>query len=69
MTHVLRVRRLSCGATLKDVAALVGTSDVQIHRWEKGKIQPSPESHGKWRVAVRRLEARAKQRIAEAEGA
>lgn len=63
--HHLRVRRESCGATLKQVAELCGTSDVQVHRWEMRKLQPSPENLGKWKAAVIRLEALARQRVNE----
>lgn len=68
MSHILRVRRESCGATLKQVAEIVGTSDVQIHRWELRKSQPSPENLGKWTQAVTRLEAVVRRRVAEARG-
>jgi transcriptional regulator with XRE-family HTH domain len=38
---LLRSRRTSLGLTASEVAALVGTSDAQVYRWEAGTVAPS----------------------------
>ena len=63
MDHPRRVWRESVGATLAEVAVIVGVSKVKVHRWETGTIPSSLESR-KWLAALKQLKARAEKRLA-----
>jgi transcriptional regulator with XRE-family HTH domain len=38
-----RAIRLAVGATLKEVAAELGVSQLTVSQWERGKCEPRPE--------------------------
>ena len=65
MTHVRRVWRKSVGATLAEVAAIVGVSKVHVHRWEMG-LRPSPVNDKRWLVALLKLESAASKLLESA---
>jgi len=69
MDHDRRVWRQSVGATLAEVAALIGSgcSKTKVHRWELG-VQPSSIDDRKWLAALRQLKARAEKRLANVSG-
>ena len=62
MDHPRRIWRNSVGATLDEVAAIVGVSKVKVHRWEMG-IRPSSIDDRKWLAALKQLRARAEKRL------
>lgn len=64
MEHTLRIRRRCCGASLRQVAELVGVTLVQVHRWEMSKSNPSERQRIAWNTAVRQLEAMSARRVA-----
>ena len=62
MDHDRRVWRKSVGATLEQVAEIVGCSKVKVHRWEMG-VRPSSIDDRKWLAALKQLKARAEKRL------
>ena len=65
MSHPRRVWRESVGATLGEVAEIVGVSPVKVHRWEMG-AQPSVVERDRWLKALKVLRLRSEERLARA---
>jgi transcriptional regulator with XRE-family HTH domain len=66
MKHPLRIARENCGATLDEVAEILGCTKVRVHRMETGESNPSDVERRVWVGAIRTLKARADKRYAEA---
>ena len=64
--HDKRIWRESIGATLADVAKIVGVDPSLISYWELGKRNASPQLLAAWKEALRELEAVALKRREEA---
>jgi transcriptional regulator with XRE-family HTH domain len=64
--HDKRIWRESIGATLADVAKIIGVDPSLISYWELGKRNVSPQLLAAWRDALRELEAVALKRREEA---
>lgn len=62
MDHPRRVFRKSVGATLLDVAELVGVPEDLVQKWETGKRVASAANDARWVEALKALEARAAAR-------
>ena len=62
MDHPRRVFRKSVGATLLDVAELVGVPEDLVQKWEKQIRVASAENDARWVEALKVLEARAAAR-------
>ena len=62
MTHQRRDFRKSIGATLLDVAELVGVPEDLIQKFETGKRVPSAENDARWVEALKVLAARSAAR-------
>ena len=67
MDHDRRVWRKSVGATLEQVAEIVGCSKVKVHRWEMG-VLPSHLEDRKWLAALKQLRVRAEKRLQNVSG-
>ena len=58
MPNPRRLFRESIGATLLDVAELIGVSKQAVSMWERGVSDPSGKNEAKWVAALRSLESR-----------
>jgi transcriptional regulator with XRE-family HTH domain len=44
--------RLRLDRSQKDIALLVGVSEYQLRRWERGEEKPSKAQHARWKVKL-----------------
>jgi transcriptional regulator with XRE-family HTH domain len=44
--------RLKLGRSQKDIALMVGVSEYQLRRWERGEEKPSKAQHTRWKVKL-----------------
>lgn len=52
----LRLRRLEHEIKAQDVAEAIGVTPGTLSKWERGRVEPTPEQVRAWGKALRKME-------------